>query len=214
MEVGNTPDAGATNREFSAGTTRELLQVLSGEDWANTATPPLGSLRKNIELPLTGEQSNMRMVLLTDKAREENTFEGNREMSVSTLDEEAWQSFLSEFNQRVEDKVKIDDLKEELWSTAVKFGEPVLIGTGLDEKGRKRLLEKMISLRKQKQDTEANPSKDSSTLNKKTDDKRISVELDDRNKTTKLIKDTNILKAREGGGKSRKRGTWTKKSSQ
>ena len=44
MEVGNTPDGGAraTNREFSLGTTRELLQELSGDDWANTATPLLG----------------------------------------------------------------------------------------------------------------------------------------------------------------------------
>ena len=149
------------------------------------------------------------MVLLTDEVREKNTFEGNKEMFLSTLDEEAWQSFLSEFNQRVEDKAKVDDFKDELWSTVVKFGEPVLIGTGLDEKVGKRLLENMISLRKQKQDIGANPCKDSSTLNNKTDDKRISVEVDDKN----MIKDINFLKAREGGGKSRKRGTWTKKSS-
>ena len=44
------------------------------------------------------------------------------------------------------------DLKEELWSTLLTFGEPILIGTGLDEKGRERLLEKMIGLSKQKQD--------------------------------------------------------------
>ena len=72
----------------------------------------------------------------------------------------------------------------------------------------------MISLRKQKKDTGANPCKDSSTLNKKTDDKRISVEVEDKNRTSNTITDTNILKAREGGGMSRKRGTWTKKSSQ
>ena len=30
-------------------------------------------------------------------------------MFLSTLDEEAWQSFLSEFNQRVENKAKVDD---------------------------------------------------------------------------------------------------------
>ena len=140
MEVGNTPEGGATEREFSPGTTRELLQELSGDDWANTATPPLGSPRKNLELPLTSEQSNMVMVLLTDEAREENTFEGNKDMFLSTLDEEA-QSFVSEFNQRVEDKVKTDDFKEELWSTVVKVGEPVLIGTGLDEKRRNGLLD-------------------------------------------------------------------------
>ena len=56
----------------------------------------------------------------------------------------------------------------------VKFEEPVLIGTGLDEKVRKELLnEKMIGLRKQKQDTEANPCIDSATLNKKTEDKNL-----------------------------------------
>ena len=93
-------------------------------------------------------------------------------MFLSTLDEEAWQSFLSEFNQRAENKAKVDDFKEELWDTVVKFGEPVLIGTGLDEKVRKELLENIIGLRKQKQDTGANPCKASSPLNKKTDDKK------------------------------------------
>ena len=67
----------------------------------------------------------------------------------------------------MEDKDKVDDFKEELWSLVVKFGEPVLIGTGLDEKVRNGLPEKLIGLRKQKQDTGANPCKDSSTLNKK-----------------------------------------------
>ena len=139
------------------------------------------------------------MALLNDEAREKITFEGNKDMLLSTLYDEAWQSFLCEFNQRVEDKAKIDDLKEELWSTVVKFGEPVLIGTGLDEKVRKGLLEKMFGLKKQKQDTGANPCKDSSTLNKNTDDERISVKVDDKNKTSNMIKDTNILNAREGG---------------
>ena len=109
----------------------------------------------------------MGMVLLTDETREANIFEGNKDMFLSTLDEKAWQRFLSEFNQRVEDKVKVDDFKEEPWSTVVKIGEPVLIGTGLDEKGRKGLLEKMIGLRKQKKDTGDNPCKDSSTRKKK-----------------------------------------------
>ena len=72
----------------------------------------------------------MGIVLLTDEAREENIFEGYKDMFFGTLDEEAWQSFLDEFNQRVENKVRgVDDFKEELWSTVVKFGEPVLIGT-------------------------------------------------------------------------------------
>ena len=74
----------------------------------------------------------------------------------------------------------VDDFKEKLWSTVVKFGEPVLISTGLDEKGREGLLEKMISLRNQKQDAGANPCEDSSTLNKKTDNKNLSAEVDDK----------------------------------
>ena len=57
----------------------------------------------------------MEMVLLTDKSREENTFEANEDMFLGRLDEEAWQSFLDEFNQRVENKVRaVDDFKEEL----------------------------------------------------------------------------------------------------
>ena len=50
MEVGKTPDGGETIRDFSPGATRELLQDLSGDDWANTATTPLGSPRKNRDL--------------------------------------------------------------------------------------------------------------------------------------------------------------------
>ena len=157
MEVGNTPDGGATNREFSPDTTRELLQELSGDDWANTATPTLESPRKNLVLPLTSEPFNMGMVLLTDEAREENTFQGNKDMWLITLDDEAWRSLLDEFNERVENKVGVDDFKKELWNKVVKFGEPVLIATGLDEKGRKGLLEKIIRLSKQKQDAGANP---------------------------------------------------------
>ena len=52
----------------------------------------------------------------------------------------------------------------------------------------------MIGLRKQKQDIGVNPCKDRSTLNKKTDDNRIRVEVDDKNKTSNMIKDTYILK--------------------
>ena len=44
MEVRNTPDGGATNRDFSPGTTHELLQDLSGDDWAHTITPNLRGL--------------------------------------------------------------------------------------------------------------------------------------------------------------------------
>ena len=73
---------------------------------------------------------------------------------------------MSEFNQRVENKAQLDEFKEELWDTVAKFGEPVLIGIELDEKVKKELLEKIVSLRKQKQNTGANPCKDSATLKK------------------------------------------------
>ena len=114
MEVGNTPEEGEANMDFSTGITRDLLQDLSGDDWANTVTPPLGCPRKSLELPLASEPSNMGMVLLTNEIREKNTFEGNEGMSLNTLDEKAWQGFLGEFNQRVESKAKLDELKEEL----------------------------------------------------------------------------------------------------
>ena len=124
MEVGNTRDQGAAERDIA---TQELLQDLSGDDWANTATPPLGSPRKNLELPLTSETSNMGMLLLSVEESKENNFEGNKWTFLDTLDERAWQDFLSEFNQRVGREIKLEDFKEELWSTVMKFGEPVLI---------------------------------------------------------------------------------------
>ena len=108
MEVGNTPDERAKNKDFSPGTTRELLKNLGGGDLSNTATPPLGSPRTNLELPLASEPSNMGIVLLTNRVRERNTFGSNIGMFPSTLDKEAWQSFLSEFNQRVQNKAKVD----------------------------------------------------------------------------------------------------------
>ena len=81
-------------------------------------------------------------------------------------------------------------------------GKPVLMGTGLDEKARKELLGRMIKLREPGQKT------------KKTDDKTIKVERDDKNKTSNMIKDINILRAREAGGKSLKGRSWIKKSNQ
>ena len=122
MDVGNTSDQGAVERDF---TTQELLQDLSGDDWANTATPPLGTPRKNLELPLMSETSNMGILLLSAEESKKNTFEGNKRMFLDTLDEKAWQDFLSEFNQRVGRETKLEDFKEELWSTVMKFGETV-----------------------------------------------------------------------------------------
>ena len=205
-EVGNTPDQGAVESDF---TTQEILQDLSGEDWANTAPPPLGSPRKNLELPLMSKTSNMGMLLLSEEESKKNTFEGNKWMFLDTLDEKAWQDFLSEFNHEW-----ARDFKEDMWSRVMKYGEPVLIGNGLDEKARKELLEKMISLREPKQKTETNPCKDSSTLNEKTDDIGIKIGMDDKNKTSIMIKKIIILKARAGGGKSWRSKIWIERLSQ
>ena len=93
MELGTMPDEGAVTGNFSPGTTRELLHDLSGDDFADTATPPLGSHRTNLELPLASEPSTMRMVLLSDEVKENNTFDGNKWMFLNTLDEKEWQDF-------------------------------------------------------------------------------------------------------------------------
>ena len=137
IEVGSTSDEGAVEWDF---TTLELRQDLSGDDWAKTATPPLGSPRKNLELPLMSETSNMGMLLLSAEESKKNTFEDNKWMFLDTLNEKAWQYFLSEFKQRVGRAKKLEQFKGELWSTVMKYGKPVLIGTGLDEKAKRTLL--------------------------------------------------------------------------
>ena len=109
---------------------------------------------------------------------------------------------MSQFNQKAETNATLESFKEELCGTVAKFGESVLMGTGLDEKARKELLSKMIKLRETEQKTKDDQCKDSSTLKQKTDDKMIKVEREDKVKTSNMIKDNNILKAREGGGKS------------
>ena len=119
MEVGNTPNQDPAERDF---TTQELLQDLSGDDWVNTATPPLGSPRKDLELPLTSETSNMGMKLLSTKEGKKNAFEGNKWMFLNTLDEKAWRDYLSEFNQRGKSETTLEDFKEELWNTVVNSG--------------------------------------------------------------------------------------------
>ena len=200
MEVGNTSEPKPAEVDLTA---QELLRDLSGDDWADSATPPLtSSPRKNLELPLTSETSNMGMILLSAEERQKNTFEGNKDMFLGTLDEKAWRDFLSEIDQEMKSETTLDNFKEELWNTVVKFGEPVLMATGLDEKARKELLSKMVKLREARQKTRDDECKDGSTLKKKTDDKMIKVKGEDMIKTSNMIKSTSILKARAGGGKS------------
>ena len=165
MEVENTPEPKPSEEEFA---TQELLKDLSGENWADTATQPLtSSPRKDLELPLTSETSNVGMILLSAEGREKNTFEGNRDMFLGTLDGDAWREFLSVFNREVDGEITLDDFKEELWDTVVKFGEPVLMGTGLEEKSGGELLSKMVELRKASRKTKEDECKDSSTLKRK-----------------------------------------------
>ena len=94
------------------------------------------------------------------------------------------------------DEITLDDFKEELWDTVVKFGEPVLMGTGLEEKARGELLSQMVALRKASRKTKEDECKDSSTLKQKTDNKIIESVKGDK---VEIIKSTNILKARAGG---------------
>ena len=197
MEVGNTPEQRPSGEEL---TTQELLKDLSEENWADTATPPLTpSPRKNLESPLASETSNMGMILLSSKEREKNTFEGNRDMFLGSLKDDAWQEFLKEFNQEVGSETTQEKFKEELWDTVVKFGEPLLIGTGLDEKARKELLNKLIELRNSRSKTREEKCEDSSTLKQKTVDKIVGDIKGDKVGTSNMIKSTNILKARAGG---------------
>ena len=58
--------------------------------------------------------------------------------------------FRERISQKEERKVKVDDFKEELWDTVVRFGGPVLMATGLDEEAKEELLGKFIHLRETK----------------------------------------------------------------
>ena len=136
------------------------------------------------------------MILLSAEERQKNTFEGNKDMFLGTLDEMDWQDFLSEFNQEMKSETTLDDFKKELWNTVVKFGEPVLMATGLDEKAREELLTKMVKLKETRRKTKDDECKDGSTLKKRTGDKINKVEGEDKIKTSNMIKSTNILKAR------------------
>ena len=113
---------------------------------------------------MASEISNIGLKLLSTKENERNAFEGNKWMFLNTLDEKAWRDFLSEFDQRVKSETTLEDFKEELGNTVVKFGETVLMGTGLDEQARKELLGKMLKLREMKLNTKDDACKNSSTL--------------------------------------------------
>ena len=76
MEVGNTPEPKPAEEDFIA---QELLQDLSGDDWADTAMPSLtSSPRKNLKLPLSSETSNMGMILLSTEESKRTRLRGTR----------------------------------------------------------------------------------------------------------------------------------------
>ena len=77
---------------------------------------------------------------------------------------------------------------KELWDTVVKFGEPVLMGTGLEEKARRELLSKMVELRKASRKTKEDECKDSSTLRQKTVNKINESVRGDKVGTINIIK--------------------------
>ena len=108
-------------------------------------------------------------------------------MFLGTLDEKAWREFLSEFNHETKSETTLDNFKEELWNMVVRFGEPVLMGTGLDKKAKKELLRKMVKLRETRQKTNDDECKDGSTLKQKIDDKMIKVKGEDKFKTSNMI---------------------------
>ena len=99
----------------------------------------------------------MGTVLLSNEDREKNTSEGIKWMFLDTLDQKGWQEFLSGFNHKVERKMNMDEFKVDLWDTVLRFGEPVLMATGLNEKAREELLDKMINMRETNQSK--NPAK-------------------------------------------------------
>ena len=72
----------------------------------------------------------------------------------------------------------------------------------------------MVELRKAPRKTKEEKCKDSSTLKQKTDYKIIEHVRGDKVGTSNIIKSTNILKARAGGGKSWKGWMVTRKSNQ
>ena len=166
MDTGSTPAEEIVSVNCSPGTTRELPQDLRGEEWADTATPPLGSPRKNLELQLGIQPVDMGLVFLSSESKKESTFEANKTMFMSTLDQDGWQKFLMELDQKVERKVDVEEFKEELWDIVVEFGEPILMRSGLDKEAREELLSKMIHIRETRPNTEPRFCKDSSTRKK------------------------------------------------
>ena len=113
------------------------------------------------------------MLFLNSDSKENNIFVGNKTIVLNTMDQEEWQKFLTESNQKVDVKVDVEEFKEELWDIVVEFGEPILMGTGLDKEAREEFFCKMFHIRERRPNTELKSYKDSSTLKKKVENKKV-----------------------------------------
>ena len=61
---------------------------LSAEKWVDTATPPLGSLQKNLELQLRSKPLDIGMVFSSNVSKKKNTFVENKTNFLNALDKE------------------------------------------------------------------------------------------------------------------------------
>ena len=68
MDIGATPAKEIVPGNYSPGTTWEMIQDLSGEERANTATPPLGSPRKNLDLQPGSKPVDMGIVFSSNNS--------------------------------------------------------------------------------------------------------------------------------------------------
>ena len=104
-----------------------MLQDLSGEEWADTATPPLDFPRKNLQLQLGVQPMEISMVFLSNDSEEKNTIEKKNDV-LEYSGSRRMAKLLLEFNQNVKRNMDVEEFKEELWDIMVAFGEPIEIG--------------------------------------------------------------------------------------
>ena len=144
------------------------MQDVSDEEWGSTATPPLVTPQKNLELKLKSQQTAMDTLLLSNECKESNTFQRKKTAFLGNLDHEGWYKFLREFNLKVERKISVETFKDEIWDT-----QGGICRAHFDTKAnfemvaREELLSKLIQIPKKRPDTVPKFSKDSSSLKRK-----------------------------------------------
>ena len=95
----------------------------------------------------------------------------------------------------MERKLDVEEFKEELWDIVVKFGEPILMRTGLDKVAREELPRKMIHIQETRPKTEPKSCKDSSTLKMKSENKKLKTKLSNKDKPIIISKNITIPNA-------------------